>query len=395
MNKDVRIPKGMLKVGTSLAHDVHDGSGKLLLRRGTLLDSEVVVQRLENAGFFDPEAIVSYRSARESAEREIPAGYVPDRTGTAFSVFTELHSACERLQAVFSDRQRDLEKEVLALCEVIRECYAVDGDASLSALFLPQPFADSAGHPVRVAMLTHAMLTRQKHEASRIPSALAAALTMNIDAPERHDELFFGSGVPSDVERARIRAHPGASVEALLARGIRTPLWLAIVTEHHEAFDGSGVPAGLKGEKILPEAQVIALADRYCAMVHGIAHGDPPIPAQVIRDIHAHHGAAISPTLMGVLVATIGIYPPGTCVRLANGETAVVVHRLGDPKHPVVYAVSDPSGTPYDAPRKRLTSSQPAFAIQLCVRRADVKASVVPESLWPPTVVAKKHAPTS
>ncbi len=393
MSKDVRIPKGTLKVGDSLTHDVHDGSGKLLLRRGTILDSQVTVDRLEDAGFFDPEATVTYRAAREAAEHEIPTGYVPDRTGTAFCVFSELNSACERLQAVLFDRRLDLAKEILAICAIVQECYAVDADASLSALFASQPFAPSVCRPVHVAMLTHAMLTRQKHEASRVPSALAAALTMNIDAPDRHDELFFGSETLSDEQRVRLRAHPGASVEMLLARGVRTPLWLAIVTEHHEAFDGSGYPAGLKGEKILAEAQVLALADRYCAMVRGHAHGGPPIPAQVIRDIHAKHGAAISPALVGVLVATIGIYPPGTYVRLANGETAVVVHRLSDPKHPVVYAVSGPSGTAYDSPRKRLTSSQPAYAIQQCVLRADVKAAFAPETFWPPTVLLKKPMP--
>jgi HD-GYP domain-containing protein (c-di-GMP phosphodiesterase class II) len=40
-----------------------------------------------------------------------------------------------------------------------------------------------------------------------------------------------------------------------------------IVDQHHERLDGSGYPAGLRGEEILPEARVVAVADVVEAMV--------------------------------------------------------------------------------------------------------------------------------
>jgi hypothetical protein len=146
----------------------------------------------------------------------------------------------------------------------------------------------------------------------------------------------------------------------------------------------------LTGEKILPEAQVVSLADRYCSMVTGRAHRDPMLPPQALKDIHARHGKAISPALIGALIGAMGIYPPGTFVRLANGETAIVVHRIADPKHPVVYALSGPSGTAYDPPRKRLTASQASFAIEQSVPSKEVKTALAPAQLWPPTLAATK-----
>ena len=394
MSNNVPIPRGLLRVDSKLTHDIYDKSGKLLLRRGTVLESESLVERLEKMGYFDPEAVDAIKAAAAVQKRVIPTGYTPDRSGTMFSVFAELTTACERLQNLFTDHQVPLEKEILAVSASIEQCCAIDSDASLAAALNPLPFPHNVRHPVNVAVLVSVILTRQKHDKSRQQATIAAALTMNIGALELHDNLFSWTETLTDEQRAEVRAHPGASVKALLGRDVRNPLWLAIISQHHEAIDGTGYPSGLKGDKILPESQVVSLADRYCSMVTERAHRDPLLPPLAIKELHARHGSAISPTLIGALVGAMGIYPPGTCVRLANGETAVVVHRLVDPKHPVAYAISGPSGGAYDPVRKRLTASQPGYAIEKPVQRKDVKVDFVPEQLWPPTLAATKPLPT-
>lgn len=390
MNNNVPVPKGLLQLHSTLSHDIYDKYGKLLLRNGTALESADLIERLESFGYFDPEAIEAHKAAVAARERVVPIGYVPDRTGTLFCAFTELNAACERLQAAFADDKVDLANEIPVISAIIHQCCTIDNDASLAALLLGLPFPHNVRHSVGVAMLTCMILARQKQDEARIAAAAAAALTMNIDALALHDELYFWTKAITDEQRAQIRAHPGASVRALLARNVKNPLWLAIISQHHEAIDGSGYPAGLKGDKILLEAQVVALADRYCAMVSERAHRSSILPAQALKEIHAHHGSAVSPALIGSLVGAMGIYPPGTCARLANGETAIVVHRLIDPKHPVAYAISGPSGTAYQPPRKRLTGSQPSYAIERLLQRKDVKVEFDLAQLWPPTLAATK-----
>ena len=106
--------------------------------------------------------------------------------------------------------------------------------------------------------------------------------------------------------------------------------------------------------------------------------------------MHARHGHALVAGGVPALIAAMGVHPPGTHVRLANGEVAVVARRLTDPKFPVVYALCDAAGRACQPARKRLTASQPQFAITGVVERATVSVPVPVEDLWPPLQLAAR-----
>ena len=73
-------------------------------------------------------------------------------------------------------------------------------------------------------------------------------------------EILSKPGKLTDLEMALIREHPKAGYEIL--RKVEFPWPVAeIVYQHHERLDGSGYPRGLKGEEILREARIIAVAD--------------------------------------------------------------------------------------------------------------------------------------
>ncbi len=393
MNNNIRVPPGLLHVGASLTHSVYDQAGKLLLRHGAVLETEAMVERLESSGYFDPQAVDALQARAASAPVAPPVGYQPDRSGAPFCVFTAVAAACRQLQALRADAAADLEQGIAALAVALHQCCVIDSDASIAAAVTPLPFPYGVRHPVGVALLTAIVLARLKHDPARMQMAIAAALTMDIGVADLDDDMLALADAGDAATQVRVRAHPAAGVETLLARKVKSPLWLAIVSQHHEAQDGSGYPAGLPGDKVLPEAQLIALVDRYCALITG-GPQRPALPVtQALRSIRTAHAAAFAPEMIGALLASLGIYPPGTCVQLVNRETAVVVHRLLDPKHPVVYAIAGPSGVAYDAPHKRMTASQPAYAIERCVLRSEVSAPIVSEQLWPPTLAAAKPLP--
>jgi HD-GYP domain-containing protein (c-di-GMP phosphodiesterase class II) len=271
----------------------------------------------------------------------------------------------------------------------------VDSDASLSTLLITMPFPYQVRHPVNVATLVAVLAARLKQAPEQRTAALCAALTMDIGALDLQDELYCDPRTATEPLRGRVLGHGAAGVQALLDRGIRDPRWLAIISQHHECLDGNGYPAGLKAEQTLPEAQAVALAERYCALTSERPQGEPRLAPDALKAVLGHHGAAVAPTLATALVSAIGIYPPGSFVHLANRETAVVVHRLLDPKHPVVYAICGPSGAPYDSPRKRMTASQPSYAIVECLKRAQVTGPVPTEELWPATTGVPVPAPDS
>jgi HD-GYP domain-containing protein (c-di-GMP phosphodiesterase class II) len=57
-----------------------------------------------------------------------------------------------------------------------------------------------------------------------------------------------------------IRQHPATGYEILKDIAFTWPIAEAVY-QHHERLDGSGYPRGLKGEEIIPEARILAVAD--------------------------------------------------------------------------------------------------------------------------------------
>jgi len=64
----------------------------------------------------------------------------------------------------------------------------------------------------------------------------------------------------NDIEMQLMRIHPQVGYDII--KHVPFPLPVAeIIYQHHERMDGSGYPRGLKGDEILPESRVLAVAD--------------------------------------------------------------------------------------------------------------------------------------
>jgi HD-GYP domain len=79
-------------------------------------------------------------------------------------------------------------------------------------------------------------------------------------------ELLWRPGMLTAAEYELVKTHPERGYEAL--RMIEFPWPVAeVVRQHHERLDGSGYPRALKGEEILLEARIVAVADAVEAML--------------------------------------------------------------------------------------------------------------------------------
>ena len=84
-------------------------------------------------------------------------------------------------------------------------------------------------------------------------------------------ELLWRPGPLTPAEYELIKTHPERGYEAL--RNVEFPWPVAdVVRQHHERLDGSGYPRGLKGEEILLEARIVAVADAVEAMLSPRPH---------------------------------------------------------------------------------------------------------------------------
>jgi putative nucleotidyltransferase with HDIG domain len=137
----------------------------------------------------------------------------------------------------------------------------------------------TAGHQRRVAALATAIAREMGHPESFVAGVEKAALVHDLGKIEVPAELLSRPGRLSPFEFRLVQVHAEAGFRILSKIHLPWPL-AEIVYQHHERLDGSGYPRGLKGEEILPEARIIAVAD----VVEAICSHRPYRPARSLED---------------------------------------------------------------------------------------------------------------
>ena len=120
-------------------------------------------------------------------------------------------------------------------------------------------------HSRRVATYAY-RLARHLGWSRREASNLAlAALVHDLGKTWIANNILNKSAALSDEERRTIERHPVIGARILIGCDI-DPFYVETVLHHHEAWDGSGYPAGLQGEDIPLGARILAVADVYDAL---------------------------------------------------------------------------------------------------------------------------------
>jgi PAS domain S-box-containing protein len=161
-----------------------------------------------------------------------------------------------------TDRKR-AEEELQRTLESLRKAVGATIQVMVSAVEARDPY--TAGHQVRVADLARAIatemgLSREQTEGIRMAGSRHDIGKLSIPA-----EILSKPTKLTNNEFSLIKEHPRKGYEIL--KDVESPWPLAeIVYQHHERTDGSGYPRKLKGDEILIEARIMAVADVVEAM---------------------------------------------------------------------------------------------------------------------------------
>lgn len=98
-----------------------------------------------------------------------------------------------------------------------------------------------------------------------------------------------------------------------------------IIMEHHECMDGSGYPARLKGEQISPLARIVAVVNTYDNLCNRPNPAESLSPYAALAHMFARQRNQLDGGPLGIFIRCLGVYPPGTVVRLSDGTPGLVV----------------------------------------------------------------------
>ena len=123
----------------------------------------------------------------------------------------------------------------------------------------------TAGHQRRVADLATAIAKQLGLPDEQVHGIHLAGVVHDLGKINIPAEILSKPGKITDLEFSLIKIHPQAGYDIL--KDINFPWLIAqMVLQHHERLDGSGYPQGLKGDAILLEARILAVADVVEAM---------------------------------------------------------------------------------------------------------------------------------
>jgi PAS domain S-box-containing protein/putative nucleotidyltransferase with HDIG domain len=123
----------------------------------------------------------------------------------------------------------------------------------------------TAGHQRRVSNLASTIAREMGLSSDMIDNIRMAGIIHDIGKISIPAEILVKPGKLSDIEMSFIKVHPQSGYDMLKSDEIPYPI-AEIILQHHEKIDGSGYPNSLKGDQILLEAKIIAVADMVEAM---------------------------------------------------------------------------------------------------------------------------------
>ncbi len=117
-------------------------------------------------------------------------------------------------------------------------------------------------------------------------------------------EILTRPGKLSALELQMMKEHPQATYDLL--KGIDFPWPVAeIARQHHERIDGSGYPQGLKGDEMLPEARILAVADVFEAMSSHRPYRPSLGVEAAIEELQSHQGVLYDAASVDALVLLV------------------------------------------------------------------------------------------
>ena len=123
----------------------------------------------------------------------------------------------------------------------------------------------TAGHEKRVAEIAVAISAELGFDAERQQGMRVAGYLHDVGKINIPAEILSKPGKLTDIEYSLVKGHAQAGYDVLAHVDFPWPI-AQVAFQHHERLDGTGYPRGLKGEEIIIEARILAVADVVEAM---------------------------------------------------------------------------------------------------------------------------------
>ncbi len=270
----------------------------------------------------DPEVAAMWQAKKERREQ---LSQQREALGRCEKKFVNSMSSVKSLSRnLFARPQESLAQAQELVAEVVGSLLA-EKDVMLHLMNAKSGDEGAYYHALNVTMLS-LMLAKEAGVSPEDMHALGLGCLLHDMGKERvPSQILLKKSAWSTAERNFYQEHVVYGVEMArklpgLSRGA-----LEVIAMHHEFMDASGFPGGLPGGRIGQLGRIAAIAnsfDNYCNRVNV---ADSMTPAEAVSHMFRREKEKYDPVLMQHFIRCLGVYPPGSVVKLSNDAIALVV----------------------------------------------------------------------
>ncbi|MEO5329436.1 MAG: HD-GYP domain-containing protein [Magnetococcus sp. THC-1_WYH] len=215
-------------------------------------------------------------------------------------------------------------------------------DAILSLSLIKKRDEYTFLHSVNVGVFLMSFCRSLEMDEETIIKVGVGGMLHDIGKMRTPENVLNKAGKLTDEEFLQMKQHVSFSQQILEQTPGIAEISVRVGGQHHERYDGTGYPDGLKGDEINEFGQMAAIVDVYDAITSDRVYhkGNPPhLALKRMLDWSKSH---FNLQLFQKFVQCVGIYPIGTLVRLENNLIGVVIRPNGESLlHPVIKVILD------------------------------------------------------
>jgi uncharacterized domain HDIG len=198
-------------------------------------------------------------------------------------------------------------------------------DALLSLTQIKSPEEYTRTHSINVCFLVTIMAQALGYSEGPLFEAALGGLLHDIGKMRVSESILNKPGKYTDWEFNAMKKHPEHGFDIVKYKSKIPELAKAVIYQHHERFNGSGYPLGLKGEAIQEVALIGAVADVYDAITTNRAYRPAVLPNKAIAMLFEGRNRDFSKKIVERFTKQLGVYPVGSFIRLKSGEMGIAI----------------------------------------------------------------------
>lgn len=326
-----KIPAGQLRIGMYINDLDHVWAAHPFAWNCFTIEDAATLDEIIAAGIAEIEIDTEHGGPTEKYSE--PSTHVPNLIANLspagqFNYAKALYFNASKLMEDLMRDVRSGKKIAIEHCEPVVE-NILDSMYNFPSAFLPLAQIKNRDeytfqHSVSVSALMVAfgrVLEMPRHE---IKELALGGLLHDVGKAKIPQNILNKPGKLDEAEFILMKHHATDTADLLSnAKGL-SEIALNAASQHHERYDGTGYPQGLKGDQISLHGQMLAIADVYDAITSlRVYHKGMP-PTEALRKMYEWSGSHFNPHLVQAFIKGVGIYPAGSLVRLESDRLGIV-----------------------------------------------------------------------